>query len=668
MNLIHQFQVLWLLLLFIFLPTASAMPGSSSREQPFPNVTFKVFSDFVLGHFSSQVSLATVLTVLFTMTENPELLSLHARQQNAVYPEEKKVQLSGWMKALTRAMKRHLEKEGRTLLKKTNQSLNEDQVVFSLGKKLDGLAKLLGLCPYTKKGTFKGQLKSVSHSEIQPVLVICPDAVVCQSLNCNPRSLKQNTRDRDIPLVDLIKGTNNFCNVPVLTGICLGCKTTYSADHERFIDDNQEWKRVYLNSARYFKVGQSTWVDRKFSNSVLNGIYSFHASASAYTEYWNNSFGTAEVSLTRRHIWQAFIQESIRTISTASDINLELKDGLPIEDVTTEAFAQLGDNGLIRAAHGHTCSECTQSYKSTADVISDINAPGGENNNISVSQELEDGEETNMEIDHAPVKMVVLDGIVMGPTHCAFDNCTADLDNYRGGAFCANHEIQFGAKCRVRNCQNNKVESTQACNQHQGQWQKHQNYNQSSMAGVRRMLQRPGENLPWDPVQGRDHQPHDQDVPDVQRPNYFRPARFYCVETITAPCGIVIAWAKFAKSESPTNIMQFLESVYPTEESRPDYICIDKACLVLRHCISSGSWNDWQKTSRFIVDSYHYTNHEVTDELCRKWCNPAPTNGSAPNLVVVAYDKNGRPYYKRAFNTQVCFFLKLKIFLNLIYI
>ena len=114
---------------------------------------------------------------------------------------------------------------------------------------------------------------------------------------------------------------------------------------------------------------------------------------------------------------------------------MELKDGLPIEDVTTEAFAQLGDNGLIRAAHEHTCSECTQSYKSTADVISDINAPGGENNNISVSQELEDGEETNMEIDHAPVKMVVLDGIVMGPTHCAFDNCTADLDNYRGGAF-----------------------------------------------------------------------------------------------------------------------------------------------------------------------------------------------------------------------------------------
>ena len=53
------------------------------------------------------------------------------------------------------------------------------------------------------------------------------------------------------------------------------------------------------------------------------------------------------------------------------------------------------------------------------------------------------------------------------------------------------------------------------------------------------------------------------------------------------------------------------------------------------------------------MDSYHYTNHQVTDELCHKWCNPAPTNGSAPNIVVAAYNKKGKSYYKRAF-TQAC--------------
>ena len=86
------------------------------------------------------------------------------------------------------------------------------------------------------------------------------------------------------------------------------------------------------------------------------------------------------------------------------------------------------------------------------------------------------------------------------------------------------------------------------------------------------MLQRPNENLPWSTIQGQDYQPHDKDSPENLRLNYFRPAQFYCVETITAPCGIVIAWTKFARSESPTNIMAFLESIYSTKESHPDYM------------------------------------------------------------------------------------------------
>ena len=151
------------------------------------------------------------------------------------------------------------------------------------------------------------------------------------------------------------------------------------------------------------------------------------------------------------------------------------------------------------------------------------------------------------------------------------------------------------------------------------------------------------------------NQPHDEPQPEIQRPkNYFSPGRFYCVETICAPCGAVIAWTKFDKSESETQILKFLESVYPTEESRPDYICIDKACRVLRTAISNGSWDRiWKKTTCFIVDSYHYINHQTDDYLCRKWCNPAPLNGSAPNLVIATTDNHGRMHYKRAFNTQV---------------
>ena len=152
-------------------------------------------------------------------------------------------------------------------------------------------------------------------------------------------------------------------------------------------------------------------------------------------------------------------------------------------------------------------------------------------------------------------------------------------------------------------------------------------------------------------------QPHDESTPSrvTHRKNYFSPSRFYCVETICAPCGTVIAWAKFAKSESPTNILNFLERVYPTEESRPAYICIDKACQVLHTAIANGSWDAiWKNTTRFIVDTYHYINHRLTDYMCRKLCNPAPQDGSAPNLVIVSTDNRGQLYLKRAFNTQAC--------------
>ncbi len=46
--------------------------------------------------------------------------------------------------------------------------------------------------------------------------------------------------------------------------------------------------------------------------------------------------------------------------------------------------------------------------------------------------------------------------------------------------------------------------------------------------------------------------------------------------------------------------------------------------------------------------------HSATDALCSTWCNPAPTDGSAPNLVIMAKDKMGKSYWKCAYNTQAC--------------
>ncbi|TFK31933.1 hypothetical protein BDQ12DRAFT_701383 [Crucibulum laeve] len=154
--------------------------------------------------------------------------------------------------------------------------------------------------------------------------------------------------------------------------------------------------------------------------------------------------------------------------------------------------------------------------------------------------------------------------------------------------------------------------------------------------------------MPWEISTTQNVQAHDEEIIlNEPKDHYFGPSQLYCVETICAPCGVVIAWDLFDKSESSTQILDFLQTVYPTEESRPTYICINKACLVLQSAISNKSWEEWKKTTRFIVDTYHYMNHQVSDAMCQKWCNPAPLNGSAPNLY-------GKPYYKWAFKTQAC--------------
>ncbi|KIM74585.1 hypothetical protein PILCRDRAFT_79958, partial [Piloderma croceum F 1598] len=546
-------------------------------------------SEFVEKNFSSRISLTTVLVVLFTMTNNSDLLNLHVRQQHPL-PNEQIRMISGWLKALARALNEKLGQDTERLFQKTEKlsNLNDDQKSTAIAIKLDALYKLLDLSPYDHEGVYHQGRCNQIKKEIEPAYVICPTSMQCQTQLCKERSLHMNTRNCDTPKATLIKGSTIYEDVHVLSGKCPLCKTIYYADHESSGKNDDEdgggSVKFYLNNAKYLKVGQSVWVDRVFSKGVINGMYHFHASASVFAEFWNDTFWSSQKTQSRkisqRQIWHTFVQESIRTVAKPSGVTVEMPNGISIEEVTKQAFIQLGDNGVISSAHNHSCSECTHEYKETADRITgdDPAAVLGVDENHQVPVLVGEGAELAiedaararlnaqlaadaMDVDHSsqssssaeepsPVKLVIMDGVVMD--------------------------------------------------------------------------------------------------------NYFVPPRFYCVETICAPCGAVHAWTLFDKAESPTNILNFLAAVYPTPDERPDYVCIDKACMVLRTAISNGAWNIWKETTRFIVDSYHYINHRTNDYLCRKWCNPAPLNGSAPNLVVVEYDINGNPHYKRAFNTQAC--------------
>jgi len=178
---------------------------------------------FYPGSFSSDISLATVLTVLLTLTHNPTLLTLHARQQNPAVQGKNKIKTSAWIKALACALKEKLNAQSHTL----QTDGEEDTTVSntSLGEKLDKLSKLLKLYPYNTKGKFQRKLTAVSHTEIQSAIVVCLIWLAIHGLCIKLPKIRMYQGW-------LIKGPEIYNNTPVLTGECTRCRTLYSADHE----------------------------------------------------------------------------------------------------------------------------------------------------------------------------------------------------------------------------------------------------------------------------------------------------------------------------------------------------------------------------------------------------------------------------------------------------
>ena len=128
-----------------------------------------------------------------------------------------------------------------------------------------------------------------------------------------------------------------YQNLSIETGECTTCETIYHADHEVYKTPSSNTpQEVFLNNARYLKVGSNLWVDRIFSKGVLSGMYNFHASANAYMQYWNDSFGktTSPLNLSRKQVWQSFVQESIRTTAEISNIDFEARQNIAIDEVS----------------------------------------------------------------------------------------------------------------------------------------------------------------------------------------------------------------------------------------------------------------------------------------------------------------------------------------------
>jgi hypothetical protein len=88
----------------------------------------------------------------------------------------------------------------------------------------------------------------------------------------------------------------------------------------------------------------------------------------------------------------------------------------------------------------------------------------------------------------------------------------------------------------------------------------------------------------------------------------------------------------------------------------------DDACDLLQHIVTQDPDSTWLQSTKFVVDAWHYIGHRATNVLCRLWCNPAPMNGSQPDLVVKERDNNGQIHTTHAFNTETA--EQLNLWLN----
>ena len=273
--------------------------------------------------------------------------------------------------------------------------------VTVLSIKLDRMIMVLHLNAFKHDGALRHRRRAISYDALEPVYLVCPQAYQCVTESCQRYSLAQNTLFAQVPQVTLLKNGTVHQYAFVLSGKCSTCSTSYYADHDRAWNATEnQWEESHLNSAVYIKLGQSLWADRMFTQSVLGATYNFHASPSAFAEFWSSSIGSHySVTVSRRHIWQAYVGETIRMIAQDHEYDLTVGEGLSIDLLVAAAYRTLGSNGVIKAAEGHACDDCSH------------------------PQHFGDDQAHLDPNDFAPATMCVIDGIVMAPTVSIWLTC-----------------------------------------------------------------------------------------------------------------------------------------------------------------------------------------------------------------------------------------------------
>jgi hypothetical protein len=232
---------------------------AASSSSPFPDITFKAFSKFILSNFNKEITLASVLLLLSTMLENPDFLNLHFRRSRSIIRQEKAS--TKWMELLAKIFHSRLEDC------EIHAELLGDNTVPQLAGKLNDFALLLKLDPYNSSGSLVSKRKSVDYSITEALHIIAPISFECETMTCEARSLYNYMKYDDIAQVTLLKDSKVYRYAYVIGAKCGKCNVAYLADHEH-IPAPHTGERCLLNDAAYVKIGQNLWADHVMDSSL----------------------------------------------------------------------------------------------------------------------------------------------------------------------------------------------------------------------------------------------------------------------------------------------------------------------------------------------------------------------------------------------------------------
>ncbi|TEB19736.1 hypothetical protein FA13DRAFT_1758075 [Coprinellus micaceus] len=539
--------------------------------------------------------------------------------------------------------------------------LTRKHVAANLLLDLDGLFELLGI-------DYNDTTPSVFP---RPPAILVSDRLDCARCGPDSYSLRKQEKSQKVRFLD---EHFQWREADLFVSRCIKCRADYYPDCYTFPSNTENKRHQHLEiDCKFIRVSKhGVWVHRRVALAQEKAVVRFYAGWANFAE-WINDTIHGNSPFTARQSKRLFVEHFSRRLLLAHSIS----DTFVYE--------------LALADGAHACMDCTHRKRYRSDLVEeglDLAGSGvgvvevdqaGDNlaiplNDAPAENLLERPVQHNSPPQDTPrgyVRLAVMDGKSVGHRICALTTCTLPLQNYKNGRFCSEH-AGLNSVCGIIPCERPVAERGElTCdNEAHRNWYRayHSRFKRLTFPGVQRVLRRQGSNRlgeahipdhgsrPTLSVEGG--LPPLNDTPGGEVVHTFRAQSVYCIQTVQWACGMPIGWGKCYRSESTPQVLAILDRIWEgKEEMKPSYLAYDDACDLLRHIVTQNAHSTcvphtWLTSTKFIVDAWHYIGHRATDALCRLWCNPAPMDGSQPDLIIGQEDASGRVHATRAFNTE----------------